>query len=218
MFLKIHNKTSEFTKYIIGNIYRRPSSILAELDQFIEEFTLVAHNLQEKPSKSYLCGDYNINLLKIDSSQHYGRFFENMTTLGFFPQITRPTRLSGDSNTLIDNIFTNNFCKAHLAGILVTPVSDHLMQFCIVKGRQGCNINNFPKCIEVENINPLSINNFKHAILKSYIYMKNWQKIQTPIQIKVTKFFRLRLQKQRRTIYQKKLSVLINSNIEKKTG
>ena len=70
MFLKIHNKTSEFTKYIIGNIYRRLSSILAELDQFIEEFILVAHNLQEKPSKSYLCGDYNINLLKIDSSQH----------------------------------------------------------------------------------------------------------------------------------------------------
>ena len=28
MFLKIHNKTSKFTKYIIGNIYRRPSSIL----------------------------------------------------------------------------------------------------------------------------------------------------------------------------------------------
>ena len=95
-----------------------------------------------------------------------------MTTLGFFPQITRPTRLSGDSNTLIDNIFTNNFCKPHLAGLLVTPVSDHLMQFCIVKGRQGPNINNFPKCIEVENINPLSINNFKHAILKSNIYEK----------------------------------------------
>ena len=55
---------------------------------------------------------------------------------------------------------------------MVTPVSDHLMQFCIVKGRQGRNINNFPKCIEVENINPISINNFKHAILKSNIYEK----------------------------------------------
>ena len=119
-----------------------------------------------------MCGDYNINLLKIDSSQHYSRFFENMTTLGFFPQITRLTRLSGDSNTLIDNIFTNNFCKSYLAGILVTPVSDHLMQFCIIKGRQGRPIHNFPKCIEVENINPLSINNFKHAILKSDIYEK----------------------------------------------
>ena len=60
-----------------------------------------------------------------------------MTTLGFFPQITRPTRLSGESNTLIDNIFTNNFCNPHLAGILVTPVSDHLVQFCIIKKNIG---------------------------------------------------------------------------------
>ena len=119
MFLKIHNKTSEFTKYIIGNIYRRLSSILAELDQFIDEFTLVVHNLQEeKPSMSYLYGDYNINLLKIDSSQHYSRFFENIPY--FFPKITRSTILSGDSNTLLNNLFTNNICKPHLAGILVT--------------------------------------------------------------------------------------------------
>ena len=150
-----------------------------------------------------MCGDYNINLLKIDSSQHYSRFFENMTTLGFFPQITRPTRLSGDSNTLIDNIFTNNFCKSYLAGILVTPVSDHLMQFCIIKGRQGRPIHNFPKCIEVENINPLSINNFKHAILKSDIYEKLAKNPDSDPNQNY-EFFCLRLQKQRRTIYQKK--------------
>ena len=90
------------------------------------------------------------------------------------PKITRPIRLSGDSNTLIDNIhvFTNNFCKPHLAEILVTPVSDYLTQFCIINWRKGRPINNFPKCIEVENINPLFINNFKHAILKSNIYEK----------------------------------------------
>ena len=97
------------------HIYRRPSSTLAELDQFIEEFTVVAHNLQEKPSKSYLCGDYNINLLKIDSSHQCSRFFENMNTLGFFPQITRPTRLLGDSNTLkksgtVSTLSTDYFC------------------------------------------------------------------------------------------------------------
>ena len=95
-----------------------------------------------------------------------------MTTLGFFPQITRPTRLSGDSNTLIDNIFTNIFCKPHLARMLVTPVSDHLIHFCIIKGKQGQPTNNSPKYIEVENLNPLSINNFRQAILKSNIYEK----------------------------------------------
>ena len=140
-----------------------------------------------------------------------------MKTLGFFPKFARPTRLSGASNTLIYNIFTNNFGKPHLGGILVTPVSDHLMQFCIIKERQGRPINNFPKCIEVENINPLSINNFNHAILKLNIHEK-LEKIQIPTSIKITNFFRLRLQKQRRTIYQRKISILINTNIEKKNG
>ena len=136
MFLKIYKQSSEFTKYIIGNIYRRPSSTLDEVAQFIDEFTIVTQNLQEQHMKSYLCGDYNINILKIDSLLHYNRFFENITTLEFFPQITRPTRLSGESNTLIRNIFTNDFCKPHFTGILVTPISDHLMQFYTIIGKK----------------------------------------------------------------------------------
>ena len=172
MFLKIHNKSSKFIKYIIGNIYRRPSSTIDELGQFIDEFTTVTQNLQEQHMKSYLCGDYNINLLKIDSSLHCNRFFENITTLGFFPQITRPTRLSGESNTLIDNIFTNDFCKPHLSGILVTPISDHLMQFCTIIGKKERSSKNYPKYIEVENLSPLAMNNFKQAIVKSNVYQK----------------------------------------------
>ena len=89
------------------------------------------------------------------------------------------------------------------------------MQFCIIKGRQGRPINNFLKCIEVDNINPLSISNFKHAILKSNVYEKLVKNLDcNPNQN--DDFFCLRLQKQRRTIYQRKLSVLINTNIEKK--
>ena len=85
MFLKIYNKSSKFIKYIIGNIYRHPSSTLDELGQFIDEFTTVTHNLQEQHMKSYLCGDYNINHLKIDNSLHCNRFFENITTICFSP-------------------------------------------------------------------------------------------------------------------------------------
>ena len=84
MFLKIYNKSSKFIKYIIDNIYRRPSGTLDELGQFIDEFTTVIHNLQEQIIKSYLCGEYNINLIKIDSSLHCNRLFENITTLRFF--------------------------------------------------------------------------------------------------------------------------------------
>ena len=174
MFVKIHNKSSKFNKYIIGNIYRRPSSTIDELGQFIDEFTTVTQNFQEQHMKSYLCGDYNINLLKIDGLLHCNKFFENITTLGFFPQVTRPTRLSCESNTFIDNIFTNDFCKSHLSGILVTPISDHLMQFCTIIGKKERSSKKYLKYIveKVESLGPLSMNNFKQAIVKSNAYQK----------------------------------------------
>ena len=102
---------------------------------------------------------------------HCNRFFANITTLGFFPHITRPTRLSGESNTLIDNIITNDFCKPNLPGILVTPISDHIMQFCTIIGKERSS-KNYQKYIEVENLSPLAMNNFKQAIAKSNVYEK----------------------------------------------
>ena len=127
-------------------------------------------NLQEQHIKFYLCSDYNINFSKIDSLLHYTRLFENITTLGFFAQITRPTRLSDESSTLIDNMFTNHFCKPHLSGILVTTISDHLMQFCTIIVKKERSRKNCPKYIEVEKLTPLAINNFKQAIVKSNVY------------------------------------------------
>ena len=102
---------------------------------------------------------------------HYTRFFKNITTLGFFTQITRPTRLSDESNSLIDNIFTNDFCKPNLSGILVTPISDHLMQFCTIIGKKERS-KKYPKYIEVEKLTHLAINNFNQAIVKSNVYEK----------------------------------------------
>ena len=59
----------------------------------------------------HICGDININLLKIHENNHYNSFDENITSNGFMPKITLPTRLSDTCNTLIDNIFTNTFEK-----------------------------------------------------------------------------------------------------------
>ena len=47
--------------------------------------------------------------------------------------ITRPTRVTATSATLIDNIFTNNFenFKDSFQGILVIDISDHYPVFYI---------------------------------------------------------------------------------------
>ena len=56
---------------------------------------------------TYLCGDYNIDLLKINSMPTNEAYFDNILSSGYLPTITFLTRLSINSS-LIDNVFTTN--------------------------------------------------------------------------------------------------------------
>ena len=72
-------------------------------------------------------GDYNINLLNSDSHHPTGEFLDILYSNMLFPLITRTTRVTANSATLIDNIFTNNFYSDNWSaqGVLVTDISDH---------------------------------------------------------------------------------------------
>ena len=79
-----------------------------------------------------ICGDYNINLLKLTGEAHFSDFFEMMLGHSYYPKITLPTRLNNSSGaTLIENIFcklspyTVNTC----AGIILDQLSDHYPYF-----------------------------------------------------------------------------------------
>ena len=45
MYLEIYNKDASFHKYIIGSVYRRPSELLDDLKQFIEEFSITLSSI-----------------------------------------------------------------------------------------------------------------------------------------------------------------------------
>ena len=80
------------------------------------------------------------------------------------PQIPMPTRLSDTCDTLIDNIFTNNF-------ILTRIISDHQMTCCILPNHNAVKRVN-REYIEVENINEKKhLDNLKMNC-KIQIYMK----------------------------------------------
>ena len=78
-------------------------------------------------------GDYNINLLNCEKHDPTGQFFDVITSNGFLPIITRPTRVTATFATLIDNIFTNNILdvSTSLQGLFVTDLSDHYPIFHI---------------------------------------------------------------------------------------
>ena len=105
-----------------------------DLNEFNENYL---HPLLEKISvnnkKVYLLGDFNADLLKADIDSNISNFLDILTSNMFIPHIIHPTRMTPNSKTLIDNIFSNslNFvdCKS---GNLTLSLSDHLAQFLLI--------------------------------------------------------------------------------------
>ena len=74
-------------------------------------------------------GDFNIDMLKSESCTYASRFTEQFFTSYFVYLITKPTRITSHTATLIDSIFnTNNIDKIDqsLNGIIFIDLSDHL--------------------------------------------------------------------------------------------
>ena len=52
-------------------------------------------------------GDFNINLMKINSEYDNSHFYNTMCSYFFTPLVLQPTKVNYKSKTLIDNIFFN---------------------------------------------------------------------------------------------------------------
>ena len=50
-----------------------------------------------------MTGDFNLDLLKHESHSITAHFNESLFAFGFLPMITKPTRITAHSMTLIDN-------------------------------------------------------------------------------------------------------------------
>ena len=77
-------------------------------------------------AKCLLAGNFNVILLNYDNHNDTNQIINTMYSYSFLPLITRPTRFTSSSATLLDYIMTNVFNDAIVSGILVSDVSDHL--------------------------------------------------------------------------------------------
>ena len=115
---------------LVGVIYRPPNT---DIKLFIAALKEILENVQSENKVLHLVGDYNINLLNVDSHSLTADFNDTIYSYGLVPLITRPTRVTETSATLIDNIFTNKTIRygESMHGILVSDISDHYPIFCI---------------------------------------------------------------------------------------
>ena len=162
-----HNKPRS-KKYILCNIYRRPNEIVEDINTFAMELSSFLVKVKNLNRPVYVCGDYNIDLLKVKINKHYCRYFDEIISNGFFPKITLPTRIADHSSTLIDNIFTNNIDETGKSGILLNNISDHQIIFTYIENMSY--IMEVPKYIEIERNDPRSMQNFVRELEELNIY------------------------------------------------
>ena len=108
--------------------------------------------------------DHNLDFLKSDSHSGTSQFIQHNT-------ITRPTRITRNSATLIDNILVSqSLCGRYDSGILVDDISDHLPSVCVLRSLKGAGKD--PVQIISRDTRPRNM-----AALKRHLQSYDWQTV-----------------------------------------
>ena len=124
LFVKINKCKNVRKSLIIGNVYRSPSR---NPNQFIELLESTLHNLDRHRNKHILLlGDFNFDLIKHDQDLNCQNLIDSTTNHGFIQIISRPTRVTDHSATLIDHVYSNKICNVLSSSVITFDISDHL--------------------------------------------------------------------------------------------
>ena len=97
---------------------------------FLDEFFPTLERL-DNCDHAIFSGDFNIDLLKIDSNSAFNKYLELFMTKGFLPTITKSTRFSSANATLIDHVFIKSHSHHdNFSGIFTSVISDNLATIC----------------------------------------------------------------------------------------
>ncbi|KAJ8019474.1 hypothetical protein HOLleu_41089 [Holothuria leucospilota] len=128
IFIQVKNSCT-LGNYIVGVIYC-PIGVDNDVSQ--HSFINILSKVSNANCKCYLMGDFDCNLLNLNSDSNVKDFLNLMISHSFYPLHSLPTHITLSSTSLVDNIFTNDPRDFH-SGILIMDISDHLPVFSISK-------------------------------------------------------------------------------------
>ena len=147
-----------YKNIIVGVIYRSPNT---DAELFNDRMLHLLHTIHQERKLCYLMGDYNLNLLNVGLHEPTNDFLNQMYSFSLIPVITKPTRITESSATLIDNIFTNDIKADVKSGILYTDISDHFPIFMIIDHASFSRTSTF---IEITDMKEENINTFENKL------------------------------------------------------
>ena len=118
-------------RLLIGSIYRP-----LDCPSFFDEFSLAMENLWRKPSNIILLGDFNVNLSSSCDSSLKRKFMNLLCKFNLKNVIDVPTRITGNSSSLIDLIITSVPSKTYGHGACNPVISVHHLVYATVNLRR----------------------------------------------------------------------------------
>ena len=109
---------------MIINVYRSPSSNANKFLELLEENLNLLRNQGRKTI--ILAGDFNIDLINFGKDEISKSLINLTASYGLAPIISRPTRVTDHSATLIDHIYINKVEKIICSNVVTFDLSDHL--------------------------------------------------------------------------------------------
>ena len=121
-----HCLTVEYTynkiKHLITACYRSPSD--NNIERFLSSLECV---IQKFKYKSTIAGDMNLNLINYQQHEETNNYYNLFTSNSYQLLTTNPTRITNETSSLIDHIWSNNLENEKISSyILVTDITDHL--------------------------------------------------------------------------------------------
>jgi len=109
---------------IMGEIYRIPDT---NEKLSIARFNNILEKLNTEKCDQILATAQKVDFAKVNTHTNTSDLFDIFYSRNFNPTITKPTRITHSSATIIDNIYVkdNNTFKM-ISGILTYNISDHL--------------------------------------------------------------------------------------------
>ena len=150
---------------LIGIVYRSPGG---DIEPFTESINRTLEKIATDKIACYFMGDVNIDLMRYSVHRKTSDFLDTMYANGFIPLINRPTRVTSQTATLIDHLYTNNLnvSNAMFQGILVTDITDHYPIFHMCRLFNFSCSNERDEYFYTRRMNVYNLKNFKMLISK----------------------------------------------------
>ncbi|XP_065673886.1 uncharacterized protein LOC136090837 [Hydra vulgaris] len=147
---------------LISSCYRPPDGACENFSSYLQRNIVHAGNNER--NKNFIIRDFNMDCFIYNDDKKVRSFYDEIVLAGGVPLINHPTRVTKNSATLIDNIFTTDIInKSIQKGIIKTDLLDHFPIFLTFNTTLSNEIKQ-NRTVKKRIYNDKKINDFKHQL------------------------------------------------------